>query len=140
MSIDLKFSVLIDSPVETVCQAVSDLPRMPEWFSVEEVRNITGPLAVGTSFEVVTETMGSRRVMAYQVEQYEPCKRFVYHSRGKYPSAIDLALDDQGEATRLTLRFQLKVNSLAARMLRDPLRKQLVADLSRLAEQVEQAS
>jgi uncharacterized protein YndB with AHSA1/START domain len=137
MAIDLQFSVVIDRPVETVCQAVSDLPRMPQWFSVEEVRNISGPLQEGASFEVVTETMGRRRVMAYRVEQYEPCKRFVYQSRGKYPSAIYLSLEEQDAATRLTLRFQLTINALASRMIRDPLRQRLAADLGRLAEQIE---
>ncbi len=137
MSLDLKYSAQIDRPVEAVCSAVSDLKRMSEWFSVKEIRRISGPLAVGTQFQIVTEVMGEDRVMDFTVTGYEPCRRFVYSSSGKYPVTITMTLNPLEAGTHLTFEFSIKVSRLVAPMVKKPLSKQTEADLNRLVTMLE---
>lgn len=134
MSIHLKFTTQIQRPVEVVCAAITDLPSMPEWFSVKEVRNISDdPVQVGTRFQVLTEFAGSERVLDYQVTDYEPCKLFAYHSDGMTPTTVRITLKPDGDGTFLTYEFSLKVPGLIAHAIKGPLRKQTIDDLARLA-------
>ena len=141
MSIDLKYRVNIERPVKTVCAAITDIPSIPKWFSIKEVRNVSnGPLAVGTTFQVVSDVMGSERVLDYRVTAFDPCKTFAFCSDGKAPTAITMLLEPAEGGTRLTFVFSLKVSRLVAPLIKGKVSEQLEHDLARLARMIEAES
>lgn len=138
MSIDLKYTAQIERPLEIVCAAVTDLPRMPEWFSVKEIRNISdGPLSVGTRFQLVKEIMGTERVIDYTVTAYEPCEKFAYRSFSPITSRVTMTLTPQESGTRLTFELSVKLNALLASAVKGSIRKETQEDLARLVASIE---
>lgn len=141
MSLEFKYRVNIEQPVETVWGVITDLPKLPEWFSVQEVHNVaSGSLRKGTTFQIVDSMMGVEQVIDYRVAAYDPCQEFAFRSDGKVASVISMRLEPVEAGTRLHFSLSLEVPRLVAPVIRGQVARRLEKDLARLAAMFEAQS
>lgn len=134
MSIDVKFTVRYESPIETVFATATDVSRMDEW-SAKAIRSISdGPVGVGTRFTLVTDFMGVEYPVNYTVTAYEPGRKFAYKSGGATPNEINMTFAPTDEGTALTFEVSVKVSGLLAPMVKNNIREKTQNNLIKLAE------
>jgi uncharacterized protein YndB with AHSA1/START domain len=125
-------TVLIQAPVRTVYDYVSDFPRHIEWnHQPTKMTQLTdGPVGVGSTFRTVEQPasnsswfikvigpllmsmMGSAGYTEAEITALEPDRRVAWkaaapHKKGGYlmKAEWEIILEPQGEATHLTQRF-----------------------------------
>jgi uncharacterized protein YndB with AHSA1/START domain len=75
--ISFKQTAIIDAPVETVFNIISDFSRIPEWRKeVPRISNISGPAKTGSTFLEEVHFMG-RKQLLMQVKDFIPNKLII---------------------------------------------------------------
>ena len=77
--------VVINRPIQEVFAFVTDHSNDKLWkpFVAESRKISTGPIGVGTCFEIVTVAWGYRRAGEVEILKYEPARSFVYRGNDK---------------------------------------------------------
>ena len=77
--------VIIDRPIQEVFAFVTDHSNDKLWkpFVTESRQISTGPIGVGTRFEIVTVAWGYRRTGTVEILEYELDRRFVYRGNDR---------------------------------------------------------
>jgi polyketide cyclase/dehydrase/lipid transport protein len=72
--------VVINRPIQEVFAFVTDHSNDKLWkpFVTESRQILSGPIGVGTRFEIVTVAGGYRRSGEVEILEYEPCSSFAY--------------------------------------------------------------
>ena len=137
MANDMEFSAVVDRPVDEVCAVLTNLNNLPQWFSVEAVKDITpGPLHAGTKFTVVGNVLGRDQEIECQVTAYEPCQKLDFEVLGKYSMLVHTRLIPEGAGTRVTLLVDLHISPFLMPLVRGPASSMVMHDLNRFAERM----
>lgn len=97
------YSIDVSAPPERVFDVPTDPQRRPEWDPGDEIKDVTGPLAVGTAFTMVGSVFGRRMESCRTITHFERPKTFGHESpRAKMlvrlePAAggTDLAMEEE---------------------------------------------
>lgn len=113
----LQRTVEVERPLEEVFAFVGDFGNAPRWDPgvADARRRTTGPIGVGTRYELWVRTGGRVLPMTYEIVTWEPPTRVVLHGRGSTVTSVDdIRFERAGSGTRIRyaadirLRFPLR--------------------------------
>jgi uncharacterized protein YndB with AHSA1/START domain len=124
------------APREAVFAAFADFSRTPEYVSgVERVEMLTeGPVGEGTRFRETRVFYNREATEEMAVTAFDPPRAYTLEAESsgvRYVSVF--TFDDDGEGTRVTLRFDAQPRSVLARML-SPLTGMMMRAVKRCVE------
>lgn len=105
-------SVFVDAPPETVFEFVSSFENLPEWDnSVTAARRLdSGPLGIGSTYDVALVFGGRRIPMRYTVAGYEPSRWAVLEGVAEGFAVKDtIEVEPSGTGSRLTYQVELRL-------------------------------
>jgi hypothetical protein len=131
-----RFVDAIDLPLspEAAFDLLADFSRLPEWDpgAVEARRLGSGPIARGSRFRVVSEFLGRRVPLTYEIVEYERPLRLVLRARdGVLTSLDEINFAARAGGTRVTYDARLALSGIA--QLGDPLLQLAFGFLGRAA-------
>ena len=138
-----EMSIVIDRPAEDVFAFLSDLENDVKWRRewVEARNTSQGPIGVGATFLLVSEVLGRRSEVVYEVTEYEPNRMAAWKTvSGPMPLTFRRSFDGVEGGTRVTVRYDGEMRGffkLAAPLLVSMGRRQLEGDIPRLKELME---
>lgn len=127
--------IVIDSPAERVFRFVANLETWPQWHgSGQEVEKTTsGPVDVGTTWNVTGRVQGQPMTITIGVTEYEPNSKFGFKTTsGPIQAYQAFSFEPVAGGTRLTTALELANPEFAA-----PARQQWDNDLLILKEVLE---
>jgi uncharacterized protein YndB with AHSA1/START domain len=107
----LQHELFVDAPPERVFDLLAQPERTPQWSpNVIAVRRTSeGPIAVGSTTEVVVKVLGTRQRAAGRCTVFEPPRRLVIESvtdlGAKSRSETELSPEGNGTRLRATLDY-----------------------------------
>ena len=113
-----RYTTLITSswPVDRAFDYMSDFANAAQWDPgvLEARRHDTGPLGVGSQFELVVSFAGRTRTMSYRMEEYEVNRRVVFSSVTRSLRSVDtLSFEPRGEGCVMTYDAELSFSGAA---------------------------
>ena len=128
---EIREIVELARPPEVVAPYLAEFDHLPQWdpATVRVTSRTPGPLAVGTTYEVVSAFRGREIDLRYEVTEYDPPRRIVLRGDSDSVEAIDeITFEPSGAGTRVTYvaRFSFKnplVRWLAPLVLRGAFRR-----------------
>ncbi len=143
----MSVETLIDAPPQVVFAAIADIESWSSMISaISEIVLLTpGPVAVGTRFRETREMFGRKATEEMTVAEIEPPRRLVLTAFNHGTAyRVEHLLAAEGTGTRVTLAFEGRPVTLAARLLmplgllfRGTVRRQLASDLADLGREAE---
>jgi uncharacterized protein YndB with AHSA1/START domain len=112
--------ILINSPIQTVFDAISDLTRHPEWSggNLKIEAALPGPIEVGKEYQSHGDVgnVQKSRANKVQVTEYDPAHKFGFVSLdpdfGRVHHAFTFA--QEGQSVRVTRTLTLSLNPFVA--------------------------
>ncbi len=104
-------------PVERAFGYMSDFANAAAWDpGVLEARRLdTGPLGVGSAFELVVSFAGRRRTMRYRIERYDANREVVFSSVTPTLRSVDtLSFESRADGCVMTYVAELSFSGAAA--------------------------
>jgi uncharacterized protein YndB with AHSA1/START domain len=102
-------STTINQPAATVFSYLVDVKNHTTWNTSLKEASVTpdGPVAVGSTYNYVTEVMGQKYPSAMQVSAYQENKVWAVKVVGPNPVETVYQFDEAGGATTLTITMEL---------------------------------
>jgi uncharacterized membrane protein len=104
----IETSVNIKNPVEQVFGFITNLDNQKKLSTYITGIEVSGPVQLGTKYQIETTSMGHKNVTTNEVVAFEPNKRFGVKTFAA-PPASDVTntylLDMDGDGTKLTLQM-----------------------------------
>ena len=105
--------IVIDRPIQEVFAFVADHSNDKLWkpFVTESRQISSGPIGVGTRFEIVTVTWGYRRAGEVEIVEYKPDQSFAYRVHDPiYPLVARSTFSETPSGTQIhgQVEFQAK--------------------------------
>ena len=73
---------LASASPEAVFDALTDPQRIPDWHAGVEIKDVTGPLAVGAAFTIVGTMLGRKQEFRRTITQFERPRLFAMEGPG----------------------------------------------------------
>jgi uncharacterized membrane protein len=140
MSVDVRVTQTIDSPVDAVAGYAADPTNVPNWYRrIHTVNWITDPpVTVGSRIAFVARFMGKRLVYTYEVVEYVPGEALTMTTtEGPFPMTTEYRWSPaERDRTHMSLRNfgqPTGFSKLAAPFMAFAMRRAMTQDLRRLA-------
>lgn len=117
---EIREVVLVDRPLEVVADYLAEFANLPDWDpgTVAVKSRTEGPLAVGTTYEVVSAFRGREMDLRYVVTAYDPPRRIELAGEGDAVSALDeITFEPTNTGTRVTYVARFRFKSLLVRLI-----------------------
>lgn len=130
-------SVVIDRPIETVFEFVSDVGNDVKWSSgVVEVRKLSeGPWAVGTRYTYVRQFLGRKFEVPGELHEFDRPAGFSWRSTGVMEAVGRWEFEPVADGTRATASMEVEARgifSLAESVVGGMFRRAMATDLENL--------
>lgn len=109
-------TVRISRPPQEVFDYLANFETTAEWDPgiVEATKTSSGPVGVGSTFDLISDFRGRKIPVAYQMTEYEPPTRFVIVGRNKQFTGIDeIHFSPDGDGTRVDYTADFRMQGIA---------------------------
>ena len=138
-----ELSIVINRPTEEIFAVLANLEYEVKWRRewIEAKNTSDGPLGVSATFRLVSEFLGRRSEVVYEVTEYEPNRITAWKTvSGPLPLTFRRTFERVDGGTRVTIRYEAEVRGLLK--LAEPLvvnmgKRQLEGDFPKLKELME---
>jgi carbon monoxide dehydrogenase subunit G len=76
------YSIHVNAPPEAVFDVLTDPQRIPDWHAGVEIKDVTGPPAVGAAFTIVGTMLGRKQEHRRTITQFERPRVFAMEGPG----------------------------------------------------------
>ena len=99
--------MVVDAPVESVWDALADVPSQPRWMTdMKAVRILTpGPVGAGTRSEGTIRILGITVTDPVEITAFEPPDRFAVRHEGLFDGHGDITLQSGADGTTTIVRW-----------------------------------
>ena len=111
---EIREVVEVTRPIEVVFPYLADFQHLTEWdpATVRVASRTPGPLAVGTTYEVVSAFRGREVELRYTVTDYDPPQRIILHGESDSVGAVDeMTFEPVPDGTRVTYVARFRFNN-----------------------------
>ncbi len=109
-------TVRISRPPQEVFDYLANFETTAEWDPgiVEATKTSSGPVGVGSTFDLISDFRGRKIPVAYQMTEYEPPTRFVIVGQNKQFTGIDeIHFSPDGDGTRVDYTADFRMQGIA---------------------------
>jgi len=107
--VKVKTSVVINRPIEEVFKFADDPNNDAQWQSgnIESMQTSEGPMGVGTTTQTVTQFLGKRLELTFEITEHEPNRRVGFKSTsGPIPMTGTTTYEEAEGGTKVTLELE----------------------------------
>lgn len=117
---EIREVVEVARPPEVVFAYLAEFENLTDWdpATVRVKSRSSGPLAVGTAYEVVSAFRGREVDIRYVVTEYDPPRRVVLRGESDSVGALDeMTFESTDAGTRVTYVARFRFNNALARLI-----------------------
>ena len=135
-------SIVVDAPIDVAFDKFNNPDVIPDWISTSiQIRNLTPPFGVGTTYETVAKFMGREIVMSNEVVALDVPKLFAFHTEGVFSGDIQHQFEAVDGGIRVTITFEGEASgffaSLATPLIKRQIDRQMKNDLKNFKRFIE---
>jgi hypothetical protein len=146
VAVDITTDIRIERPRDAVAAFAGDPSNAPRWYvNIKSIEWVTEPaVRVGARMAFVASFLGRRLAYTYEIVELVPGSRLVMKTaEGPFPMETTYTWEDDGGATRMTLRNRGEpkgFSALVAPLMSMAMRRAMTKDLVSLKQLLETAS